>query len=167
MEPYTGREINLARLRTETFDVAVIGGGIVGAAIARDAAMRGLKAAVATAVCAGLILYDLFARTSSFERQRRLGRNEVRAAEAALEPEGLAGGAVYLDAHGDDARITLENVLDAAYHGAAAANYMMVEGFARSGHRIAALFARNIETGAPFEIRVRVVVDAAGAWATK
>src|SRR5260370_40106701 len=32
-----------ARLRAETFDLAVIGGGINGTAIARDAAMRGLK----------------------------------------------------------------------------------------------------------------------------
>src|SRR5690242_19360164 len=40
------REQNLARLRDETFDVAVIGGGINGAAIARDAAMRGLRVAL-------------------------------------------------------------------------------------------------------------------------
>jgi len=36
----------LNRLRTETFDLAVIGGGITGASIARDAAMRGLSVAL-------------------------------------------------------------------------------------------------------------------------
>ncbi|MBI3319410.1 MAG: glycerol-3-phosphate dehydrogenase/oxidase [Candidatus Omnitrophica bacterium] len=36
----------LARLRSERFDLLVIGGGIVGAGIARDAAMRGLKVAL-------------------------------------------------------------------------------------------------------------------------
>ena len=36
----------LERLRSETFDVAVIGAGINGAAIARDAAMRGLTLAL-------------------------------------------------------------------------------------------------------------------------
>jgi len=36
----------LARLRTESFDLLVIGGGIVGAGIARDAAMRGLRVAL-------------------------------------------------------------------------------------------------------------------------
>src|SRR2546426_5331695 len=36
----------LERLRRETFDLAVIGGGINGAAVARDAAMRGLKVAL-------------------------------------------------------------------------------------------------------------------------
>lgn len=35
-----------ARLRGETFDVAIIGGGIIGAGIARDAALRGLRVAL-------------------------------------------------------------------------------------------------------------------------
>ena len=33
-------------LKTEIFDVAVIGGGITGAGIARDAALRGLRVAL-------------------------------------------------------------------------------------------------------------------------
>lgn len=41
-----GRAANLTRLRSEPFDVLVVGGGIVGAGIARDAAMRGLKTAL-------------------------------------------------------------------------------------------------------------------------
>ncbi len=40
------RETSLARFRDEEFDLAVIGGGINGAAVARDAAMRGLKVAL-------------------------------------------------------------------------------------------------------------------------
>jgi glycerol-3-phosphate dehydrogenase len=40
------REANLARMRGETFDVLVIGGGIVGAAVARDATTRGLATAL-------------------------------------------------------------------------------------------------------------------------
>ncbi len=42
----TAREAMLARLRARTVDVLVIGGGIVGAGIARDAAMRGLSVAL-------------------------------------------------------------------------------------------------------------------------
>lgn len=41
-----GRAENLARMRTRTFDLLVIGGGIVGAGIARDAALRGLSTAL-------------------------------------------------------------------------------------------------------------------------
>ena len=36
----------LTRLRSQSFDLLVIGGGIVGAGIARDAAMRGLRVAL-------------------------------------------------------------------------------------------------------------------------
>lgn len=41
-----GRARNLAQLQNGTFDVLVVGGGINGAGIARDAAMRGLRVAV-------------------------------------------------------------------------------------------------------------------------
>jgi len=40
------REKNLRRLREEEFDIAVIGGGITGAGIVRDAALRGMKVAL-------------------------------------------------------------------------------------------------------------------------
>jgi len=40
------REENLDRLTSETFDVLVVGGGITGVSVARDAAMRGLRTAL-------------------------------------------------------------------------------------------------------------------------
>jgi glycerol-3-phosphate dehydrogenase len=40
------RQRNIERLQTEVFDVLVVGGGINGAAVARDAAMRGLRVAM-------------------------------------------------------------------------------------------------------------------------
>ncbi len=40
------RRNNLARLGSEEFDLLVIGGGINGAGIARDAALRGLRVAL-------------------------------------------------------------------------------------------------------------------------
>src|SRR5512143_1213268 len=40
------RDRSLQRLQRESFDVLVIGGGINGAGIARDAAMRGLRVAL-------------------------------------------------------------------------------------------------------------------------
>ncbi len=38
--------MNLSKMQQEEFDLAVIGGGVTGAAIARDAAMRGMKVAL-------------------------------------------------------------------------------------------------------------------------
>lgn len=40
------RATNLARLAAEPWDVLVVGGGIVGAGIARDAALRGMRVAL-------------------------------------------------------------------------------------------------------------------------
>ena len=43
------RELVRRRLQVEAFDVAIIGGGITGAGVARDAAMRGLRVALVEA----------------------------------------------------------------------------------------------------------------------
>jgi glycerol-3-phosphate dehydrogenase len=45
----TWRDRVRRRLRVETFDVAIVGGGITGAGLARDAAMRGLRVALVEA----------------------------------------------------------------------------------------------------------------------
>src|SRR5574340_1175228 len=40
------RAANIQKLGTEPFDILIVGGGITGAGIARDAAMRGFKTAL-------------------------------------------------------------------------------------------------------------------------
>ena len=226
------REEQIARLGAETFDLAVVGGGINGAAIARDAALRGLKVALVErgdfagatsshssklihggmrylpqgqiklvyqalrererlrrltaphlvgpiqflfpfyggrrpgrlAVSAGLVLYDLFAWTPRAERHRRLGSKAMLAMEPVLAAKGLSGGAVYYDGWGDDARLTLENIVDTALHGGAVVNYAEVEDFVHNGGRIAAATVRDQESGQRFLLRARCFVNAAGPW---
>ena len=46
MNPSFDRTTSLQRLRTETFDLVVIGGGVTGAGVALDAASRGLRTAL-------------------------------------------------------------------------------------------------------------------------
>jgi len=226
------RERSLARLEREEFDLAVIGGGINGAAIARDAAMRGLRVALVErgdfaggtssrssklihggfrylpqgqlrlvysalrerellrrrtaphlvhpvrflfplykgrgygrfTLGVGLSLYDLFARVSRPERHETLSAARVREMEPALARHGLRGGATYYDAWGDDARLTLENALDASLHGAAVANRTAAEGFSKSSGRLRAAALRDCLAGRSFELRARVFVNAAGPW---
>jgi glycerol-3-phosphate dehydrogenase len=228
----SSREVRLARLGTETFDVAIIGGGINGAAVARDAAMRGLSVAIVdagdfagatssrssklihgglrylpqgqlrlvyhalrerellrhltaphlvsalrflfpfyrgespgrVAISAGLIFYDLFAMTPRPERHRLLGADVVRALEPVLATDKLRGGAQFIDGWGDDARLTIENLIDASAHRAAAANYVVVEGFERLGGQIGAAGVRDLIGGASFELRARHFVNATGPW---
>jgi glycerol-3-phosphate dehydrogenase len=219
-------------MRREQFDVAVIGGGINGAAVARDAAMRGLSVALvergdfagATSsrssklihggfrylpqgqlslvyhalrererlrrvtaphlvhpirflfpvyrgrgfgrftMSMGLWMYDLFARTPVAQWHRNLTAAQVRESEPALAREGLTGGAIYYDGWGDDARITFENLLDAAIHGAAVANYTSLEQLNRADGRLCSASMRDRVSDSAFELRARIFVNAAGPW---
>jgi glycerol-3-phosphate dehydrogenase len=221
----------LARLAADNFDVLVIGGGINGAAIARDAAMRHLRVALVDkgdfanatssrssklihgglrylpqghlklvygalrererlhrvtaphlvhsihflmpffrgrrpgrlAIAAGLTLYDIMALTPKAERHHLLSTARVHELEPGLRPDQMTGGVTYCDGTGDDARITLENVLDAAYHGAAVVNYAAVEDFERS-RSSTAVAIRDLETSALIDVHARCIVNAAGPW---
>ena len=221
----------VARLGSESFDVAIIGGGINGAAIARDAAMRGLSVALidkgdfagATSsrssklihgglrylpqghlrlvyqalrererlrrltaphlvrpihflmpffrgrrpgrhvIALGLALYDLMAWTPRAERHRRLTAAQVKLLEPGLRADGLTGGAGYYDGTGDDARLTLENVLDAAYHGAVTLNYVAVEAFT-AARPLRALTVRDQVDNTVINVTARSIVNAAGPW---
>ena len=68
-DPNLRRQEALLRLTEGIYDVLVVGGGIVGAGVARDAAMRGLRVAV-------LEKYDLASGTSS--RSSRLLHGGLR-----------------------------------------------------------------------------------------
>ncbi|MFZ1888801.1 MAG: glycerol-3-phosphate dehydrogenase/oxidase [Candidatus Binataceae bacterium] len=227
------RARSIARMGAEEFDLAIVGGGINGAAIARDAAMRGLSVALVDrgdfasgtssrssklihggfrylpqgqlklvyealrererlrrrtaphlvkpirflfpiyrgrgfgrfTMSMGLWLYDLFARMPREQWHSNLNAASVREIEPALSRANLTGGSLYYDAWADDARITFENVLDAAIHGAAVANYASAEGFTRNpAGRIAAMSVKDLTGGAAFDLRARVFVNAAGPW---
>jgi glycerol-3-phosphate dehydrogenase len=112
----------------------------------------------------GLWLYDLFARPPRAERHRRVDRAQTLVAEPMLNSEALAGGAFYFDAGADDARLTIENALDAAYHGGAIANYVALERFSHTEGRIAAAEVCDRLSGTRFELRARLFVNAAGPW---
>lgn len=219
-------------MEREEFDLCVIGGGINGAAVARDASMRGLRTALVDSgdfaaatssrssklihggfrylpqgqfllvyhaldererlrrvtaphlvrpirflfptyrgrgfgrftMSAGLFLYDFFARTPRAERHQSLDSRAALEREPLLSRDGLTGAALYYDAWADDARITFENVLDAALHGAAVANYGAVQSLSKSDGRLRAAGVRDLVGGRSFELRARAFVNAAGPW---
>src|SRR5439155_1573395 len=127
----------LAALGRDPLDVLVVGGGINGAGIARDAAMRGLRV--------GLVERgDLASGTSS--RSSKL----------------IHGGLRYLEQ--GDVRLVLEAALSAAGEGALIVSYAEVAGFVKEGGRIVG--ARVVDRLGRGEVvaRARVVVNAAGPW---
>ncbi|HEY6929412.1 MAG TPA: FAD-dependent oxidoreductase, partial [Thermoanaerobaculia bacterium] len=228
---FASRAERLARAQTERFDLLVIGGGITGAAVARDAAARGLSVcilekedwaagtswrstklvhgglryletgqvglvfeslrerAILTAaaphlvrpaeflfpeysdrgrppwqVALGLTAYDLLALGRAPSRHLRLSRADVVRRESLLESPALVSGAVYPDGRTDDARLTFENVLDAASLGAVAVTRLEIVSLLRGAKEVEGAVARDLETGRALSVRARVVVNAAGPW---
>jgi glycerol-3-phosphate dehydrogenase len=215
-----------------TYDIVVIGGGITGAGIARDAALRGLKVALfeksdyasgtssksSKMIHGGLRYLEhgeiglVFESVSERRVQQRVAPHLVRplpflipiykgvrpgfeimnvglwiydslalfrapkmhkafrgtaaalALEPQLRPEGLRGALEYYDCATDDARLVLENALDAEALGAACHTYTEVLRFERNGPRITGVVVKDRLSGKTWSVNARAVVLAAGAW---
>jgi glycerol-3-phosphate dehydrogenase len=212
-------------------DLLVIGGGIVGCGVARDAARRGLSVAVVEMndiasgtssrssklvhgglryleqyefglvfesvserrilmdlaphlvnplgflfpvyqgsrhnllmIRAGMWLYDGLSMFRSPKRHRQLDRSEVEREEPALEADGLKGAPLYYDCSTDDARLTLENAIDAAKHGAVITTYAKAEAFTIENGRVRGATIRNLIDGGTVKVRARAVLNATGPW---
>src|SRR5690606_6980317 len=93
---------------------------------------------------------------------------ETLALEPALGKQGLKGCVTYYDGATDDARLTLENVIDARRHGAVIATYARVTAFHFAGtgsERIAGVeVADELSPGRTARIRAAVTINAAGPW---
>ncbi len=215
------------------YDLVVIGGGITGAGIARDAALRGLHVAlfekgdfasgtsskssklihgglrylehgeiglvfesvserrVQTRVAphlvrplpflipiykgvrpgleimnVGLWIYDSLAlfRAPRLHKTFR-GTKAALELEPQLRPDGLRGALEYYDCATDDARLVLENALDAAALGADVHTYTEVLGLERRADaRVTGVRVRDRLHDQTWTAECRAVIVAAGAW---
>ncbi|HEY1133390.1 MAG TPA: glycerol-3-phosphate dehydrogenase/oxidase [Nocardioides sp.] len=119
-------------------------------------------------VGAGLALYDTMAAFGKYDmgvpRHRHLFRRQVARIAPDLRTDELSGAIRYYDAQVDDARLVMTVARTAASHGAHVATRTQVTGFLREGERVVGVRARDLENGLDFEVRARVVVNAAGVW---
>ena len=233
---------DLSRLADTPVDLLVVGAGIYGAAIARDAAERGLSVALVDrgdfgaatsfnslktlhgglrslqrgslaemrtfirerraffriaphlvqplpfliptvrsltrsrpAMRVALGLNDLVAhdRNEGVDPALHLGRGrvvdeaEVRRLIPGLAPGSVTGGATWVDGQMYNAdRVVLSFIQSAVSAGAVAANYVAATGFLREGSRVVGVTARDTIESRDLDIRARVTVNAAGAWAS-
>ncbi len=216
-------------LTSEEFDVLVLGGGINGAAVARDAQMRGLKTALveredfssgtsshssklvhgglryletyqfhlvreSTAERAvqmrlaphlvrplpflfpvykrhphgiffmdlGLWLYDTLALYRVPKLHRVFDKAQTAKRQGRLAREGLKGALWYFDCATDDARLVLENILDAVALGAVALNYVSAVGLLRGRGGVCGAQVRDELTGRSGQVRAKMVVSTLG-----
>ena len=216
----------------DTFDILIIGGGIVGAGAARDAAMRGLQTCLVEqrdiafgtssrssklvhgglryleqgelslvfeavserrvlmdiaphlvvplgflfpvykhsrrgvfTVNIGMWLYDGLSLFRSPKIHRNLSPDEVRREEPTLRSQDLRGAPLYYDCATDDARLTLENAIDATANGAVLHTWTRVIGMSHdAGGRVHGVRVRDAHSGEEREISAKVVLNCTGAW---
>jgi len=215
----------------EPYDIAIVGGGITGAGIARDAALRGLRVALfeksdfgagtsskssklihgglryleqgeiglvfesvserrvqcqvaphlvrplaflmpiyegdrvgLELMNIGLWIYDTLAlfRTPGLHKTHRGGK--AHELEPELKRDGLRGAIEYYDCTTDDARLVLENVLDARACGADCRSHTEVIGVERKRGRVASVRIRDCDSGREAEVAAHSLVVAAGPW---
>jgi glycerol-3-phosphate dehydrogenase len=118
----------------------------------------------------GLSIYDLLGNLGSSDRHQTLSKEELLRRVPLLQPEGLRSGALYHDSLTDDARLTIENIVDAAGHGAEVANYVKVCSFkldtekANGSPTVTTAELEDRQTGGRTEISSRFWVNATGPW---
>jgi glycerol-3-phosphate dehydrogenase len=111
----------------------------------------------------GIALYNALALWRPPARGRKLSAAALYRMAPHLRTAGLAGAMAYVDCQTDDARLVLENVLDAEAAGAAVANHLRAESPRRDRRgRVTGVALTDTETGARFEVSARVVLSATG-----
>ncbi len=113
----------------------------------------------------GMWLYDGLSLFRSPRLHRALSPRQVAQEEPGLLQEGLTGAPLYYDCATDDARLTLENALDARRLGAEVRTYTRVVGLLHdAGGRITGARLRDSFTGEESEVLARSVINATGPW---
>jgi glycerol-3-phosphate dehydrogenase len=114
---------------------------------------------------AGLTLYDLLATGKQpVPRFKSFAKGKLLAAHPYLRAEGLRGGLRYGDCQEDDARMTLFVVAAAQAAGAVCANRIAASALLENDGRVCGAKLVDGLTGAAFELRADLVINAAGPW---
>ena len=113
----------------------------------------------------GLLMYDLLAGRRSLGRTRFHGVAATQSALPNINTKGLKGSVQYWDGQFDDARLAIGLARTAAQQGATLINYCRaVELLHDAENHVNGILAQDVETGLPYTIQAKCVVNATGVW---
>ena len=112
----------------------------------------------------GMTVYDFLAGGRKLDPHRWVTPEELRAKEPQFLPDETCGGYEYSDCVMDDARLVMENLVDAAALGARIHNYQSFQGVERAGNGILEVTVADRLTGREGVHRARRVALALGPW---
>jgi glycerol-3-phosphate dehydrogenase len=112
----------------------------------------------------GLKMYDALAGKAGIGHTEFLDRAQTLALLPTARAPGLKGGVKYWDGQFDDARLAMALARTAASRGALLINYCRVTGLVHDNGKVAGLQCQDQETGEPYLVRSRCVINATGVW---
>lgn len=113
----------------------------------------------------GMAMYDALSWNKSVPRHRKLNKKAMAVELGGLDTTSLGGGLHYYDGQVEFAeRLVVENVIDAARHGATVRNHTQAVALTTQGSTVTGVELQDVLTGRTASVRARVVVNAAGPW---
>ncbi|MAY80106.1 MAG: glycerol-3-phosphate dehydrogenase [Deltaproteobacteria bacterium] len=112
----------------------------------------------------GMWIYDALSLFRSPKIHKKLSQKKVAIVEPGLLSEGLQGAPLYYDCATDDARLTLETILDAECSGAQIRTHTRVTKLLRKDGRVSGAKLEDQLTGEAAEVSASVVINATGPW---
>jgi glycerol-3-phosphate dehydrogenase len=114
----------------------------------------------------GVRLYDLLCGMHNFGRSSSLNLRKTVELLPGISTENLTGAVRYYDALTNDARLVIDTLRSAARNKAVIVNHLKFIDAQRFGQEWVCQL-RDAAKGAEFEIRTRVIVNAAGPWSDR
>lgn len=115
----------------------------------------------------GVFLYSMLSGRYQIHKNIQLSRDDVLKSVPGLEEKDLLGGLIYYDAQMDDARLCLENVLQAKTQGAVVGNYLEAVDLIKENGKAVAVKVEDQFSGEIAEIRAKNIICTVGPWTNK
>jgi len=113
----------------------------------------------------GLSFYDLLSFGFGYGRSKFISKEKVLKYMPTAVRQGLKGGVIYHDGQFDDSRMAINLAETCIEKGGTAINYTSVDSIIHENGKIVGVHITDRETGKGYDIKAKVVINAAGIFA--